>query len=164
MSSDRLEAIHAELKSILDERIAELKKTISEDEELTRQIVAAETEIARGRHYREGLQHERNRIAEDVQSLSARHTELKADVDSRGKERDELRQHVETLRVSVGKLESEVRALRDESVNLEKIVDRLEKERAQLQEHVDSVRKHREEQRRKIVDLQAKFKELSEAE
>ena len=164
MSSDRLEAIHAELKSILDERIAELKKTISEDEEMTRQIVAAETEIARARHYREGLQHERNRILEDVQSLGSRQSELKADVDGRVKERDELRHQVDGLRISLSKLDSEVRALRDESVNLEKAVDRMKSERAQLQEQVDGVRVHRDEQRRKIVDLQAKFKELSEGE
>ena len=78
MSTDRLAELQAELKSVLDERVAELKRVVADTEESTRHIIAAELEIDRSRRFRESLDEELGRVSQDVKALRARTEDLKS--------------------------------------------------------------------------------------
>lgn len=101
MSTDRLAESQAELKSVLDERVAELKRVVADTEESTRHIIAAELEIDRSRRFRESLDEELGRVSQDVKALRARTEDLKSRQGERLTERDSLRDGVSELEIEL---------------------------------------------------------------
>ena len=124
MSTDRLAELQAELKSVLDERVAELKRVVADTEESTRHIIAAELEIDRSRRFRESLDEELGRVSQDVKALRARTEDLKS---RQGEHQTRTRRSADLESVR-----AEIDELRRQDEALEREIERHEKLRSEL--------------------------------
>ncbi|MBK9370460.1 MAG: hypothetical protein IPN01_29910 [Deltaproteobacteria bacterium] len=165
MSTDRLAEPRAELKSVLDERVAELKRVVADTEESTRHIIAAELEIDRSRRFRESLDEELGRVSQDVKALRARTEDLKSRQGERLTERDSLRDGVSELEIELDTLNVEVDQLRQtrtrRSADLESVraeIDELRRQDEALEREIERHEKLRSE----LLDaLQQKAQKLN---
>lgn len=168
MSTERLEAIQSELTGILEERLEQLRQSISETEELTQKIVTAELEIARSRQQREGLDDELARIEDDKAALRARADEVRARYDGRINERDELRDELRMVEEENEKAQTDLDLLRKDLRDGEGVHERLQSEHKQLQDQYTALQQETERMRKLKQDLmssiQANMKELSGSE
>ncbi|HJN75918.1 MAG TPA: hypothetical protein QGF58_18450 [Myxococcota bacterium] len=144
--SNRLQDIQVELRSILDARLAELTKVISETEKTTRDIVSAELEIARTTQAAEGLESEAERLKKDAASIRARTADITKSHSKRVEERDLLKLELEGL-------EKDGSELRKEVTSLEKKVKRAEERSSKLAADKDNLESKLKELREQIAKM-----------
>lgn len=133
MSADRLQALQSELKTLLDERVAELRRLLDETEDTTRRIVSAELDIDRSRRYRESLDEELSRIAADVKALGARTDETQARHAARVAERDNLREQLLRMEAGLDEINGEIGRLHADQTRMDKQLERLSAEQTELE-------------------------------
>jgi len=132
-TTDRLQAIEAELKSILDQRISELMAAMRESESTTRKIIAAEMEITQSRQLREGLEVEMERLQSDVTATRARVDDIRQTHSTLWADRDSLREQLHTVELEVESSEREIKNSRSRLELLTEKRDKLSTENQDLQ-------------------------------
>jgi chromosome segregation ATPase len=156
MSTDvgnRLSEINAELSSILEARIQELSTAMRGAEQVTRQVVSTEMEIARFRQLGDSLSAEIGDLKREVSALRARADEVRAQHGGLITDRERLRAEVDRMERDLREGDGEATALRSRARALESESDGLKKETGELkskikamEEGVAKMRKLKEEQ------------------
>jgi len=89
-TSERLNEISRELQDLLQVRITELTSSMRGAEQVTRQIVTAEVEIARYRQMQEQLEGERDTLKTETAEMQTRVRTLQENVGKMRKLKEEL--------------------------------------------------------------------------
>ncbi len=151
-TTERLQAIEVELRSILQERITELMQVTRGAEEATRRIVSAEMEISQNRQLRENLESEIERVRGDVTALRGRVDEARSAHQSLFAERDQIRRSIESIerdailaRREIEVSRNRMARLRDERETLQQETLSFQNKLTTLEENVNRMRKLREE-------------------
>jgi chromosome segregation ATPase len=126
-STDRLNQISLELASILEARIQELTSSMRAAEATTRQIVAAEMDIARYRHVQEASLPELEALKTETASAKAKADGLKAEQTRLQSERDQLSKQLKQLEESNESLQKENQLLQNRARMLEESLSQLKK-------------------------------------
>ena len=163
-TSNRLEAIEQELKSILEDRVNELMSSMRQTETLTRRIIVAETEITQSRQVREDLEAENDRIRGDITAMRARVDEIRSTNGDLVTERDKLRKELESAEAEANAMQQETDSVRSRIAELSTQRDALQSETADMQmkvqnleEMVDRMRELREQLRTSIGSLSSEL-------
>ena len=138
-TTDRLQTIEAELKSILEGRITELMTAMRESEGTTRKIIAAEMEIAQSRQLREGLDLEMERLQSDVTATRARVDDIRQTHGTLWSDRDNLREQLSTVELEVESAEREIKNSRSRLELLTEKRDNLSTENQALQVELTAI-------------------------
>lgn len=157
--SNRLQEIQVELKSILDDRLAELTTAIAETEKTTRDIVTAELEIARSRQAGDGLEAEAVRLKSDAVSITSRTADIKKDHAKRVEERDLLKLELEGLEEEGGELRKEVSALEKKVKKAEENNAKLVADKDGLESKLTELRDNIQKMKKLKADLMSSMKE-----
>lgn len=129
-NADRLDEISNELAGILEARIQELTTAMKGAEQVTRQIVATEMEIARYRQIMETMGGEVSGLQEEAAAGRARAEEARgawqaamAERDASRAEANRLDDQAEDLRREAAELRAKAKALEDSVARLRKVRD-----------------------------------------
>lgn len=134
----RLAEISAELKQILEVRIAELTTAMRSAEQTTRQVVSAEMEIARYKELTESLGTEMGDLKRELTALRARAEDVRGQHGGLASERDSLRSEVHRLEREVRESDGEAERLRARARTLEEEGETLRRENDSLKYRIKS--------------------------
>ncbi len=131
-TAERLEAIQAELSSILQERLTELNRTLRETESTTRRIIGAEIELERHRASQGSLDAQLSRMRAEVDADRKAADDLDSRRDVLVEERNQQASRLQALEVSVRELSTQLEQDESRVTELETEAERLRTENASL--------------------------------
>ena len=131
-TAERLEAIQAELSSILQERLTELNRTLRETESTTRRIIGAEIELERHRASQGSLDAQLAKMRDAVNADRAAANELDSRRDALVEEQTRQASHLQQLESEVRDLAAQVERDQGQVADLEGEAERLRTENASL--------------------------------
>lgn len=160
-TAERLEAIQAELSSILQERLTELNRTLRETESTTRRIIGAEIELERHRASQGSLDTQLARMRDAVDADRASADELDARRSALVDEQGQQASRLQLLEAEVRELGTQADRDRGQVAELEAEAERLRSENASLRTKQKTLEENLQRMRKIKDDLEGSISGLT---
>ncbi len=161
-TTERLEAIQAELAEILEARLRDLNQMLRGTESTTRRIVSAELELERHKARGQLLEDEIGDLESQVESARASTSGIRERHESLQQQRDEAAQEAERIQGDVRKADEDLRSTREQVTRLEAEAETLRSENAALKAKLKTLEENIARMRRLKEELMSSISGLTQ--